>query len=75
MLAGLGSQLTYIHIYRSSHRRCSVRKDVLRNFAKFTGKHLCQGLFFNKVVGYFTLIWNLLSHFNEKVCYPEKRLF
>ena len=34
---------------RSSHRRCSVRKGVLRNFAKFTGKHLCQGLFFNKV--------------------------
>ena len=24
--------------------RCSVRKGVLRNFAKFTGKHLCQGL-------------------------------
>ena len=37
--------------YRSSHRRCSVRKDVLRNFEKFTGKHLCQSLFFNKVVG------------------------
>ena len=36
---------------RSSHRRCSVRKSVLRNFAKFTGKHLCQSLFFNKVVG------------------------
>ena len=35
---------------RSSHRRCSVGKDVLRNFAKFTGKHLCQSLFFNKVV-------------------------
>ena len=28
---------------------CSVRKGVLRNFAKFTGKHLCQSLFFNKV--------------------------
>ena len=27
---------------RSSHRRCSVKKRVLRNFAKFTGKHLCQ---------------------------------
>ena len=27
--------------YRSSHRRCSVRKGVLRNFVKFTGKHLC----------------------------------
>ena len=37
--------------YRSSHRKCSVRKSVLRNFAKFTGKHLCQGLFFNKVAG------------------------
>ena len=32
-------------------RRCSVKKGVLRNFAKFTGKHLFQGLFFNKVVG------------------------
>ena len=32
-------------------RRCSVKKCVLRNFAKFTGKHLFQGLFFNKVVG------------------------
>ena len=27
-------------ILRSSHQRCSVRKDVLRNFAKFTGKTL-----------------------------------
>ena len=34
---------------RSSYRKCSVRKDVLINFAKFTGKHLCQGLIFNKV--------------------------
>ena len=37
--------------YRSSHRRCSMWKDVLRNFTKFTGKHLCQSHFFNKVVG------------------------
>ena len=36
---------------RSSHPRCSVKKGVLRNFAKFTGKHLCQSLFFNKVSG------------------------
>ena len=28
-----------------------LKKDVLRNFAKFTGKHLCQSLFFNKVAG------------------------
>ena len=25
------------------------KKGVLRNFAKFTGKHLCHSLFFNKV--------------------------
>ena len=26
-------------------------KGVLRNFAKFTRKHMCQSPFFNKVVG------------------------
>ena len=31
-------------------RRCSIRKGILRNFAKFTGKHLCQSLFFNKTL-------------------------
>ena len=36
---------------RSSHRRSFVRKSVLRNFAKFTGRHLWQSLFFNKVTG------------------------
>ena len=30
-------------------RRCSVRKGFLRNLAIFTGKYLCQSLFFNKV--------------------------
>ena len=38
-------------IYRSSHQTCFVKKDVLRNFAKFTGKHMCQRLFFNIVAG------------------------
>ena len=27
------------------------KKGVLRNFSKFTGKHLCRSLFFNKVAG------------------------
>ena len=35
--------------FRSSHRRCSVRNCVLRNFVKFTGKRLCQSLSFNKL--------------------------
>ena len=25
------------------------KKGIIKNFAKFTGKHLCQSLFFNKV--------------------------
>ena len=41
-------QLQYI-TYWSSHQMCSVRKSVLRNFAKITGKRLYQGLLFNKV--------------------------
>ena len=28
-----------------------MKKVVFRNFTKFTGKHLCQSLFFNKVAG------------------------
>ena len=36
---------------RSNHQMCSVKKGVLRNFTKFTGKHLCQSVFFNKVAG------------------------
>ena len=36
---------------RSSWPEVFCRKVVLRNFSKFTGKHMCQRLFFNKVVG------------------------
>ena len=39
------------YFFRSSHQRCSVKKGAFRNFPKFTGKHLCQSLFFNKVAG------------------------
>ena len=34
---------------RSIQRRCSVRKGVLENFAKFTRKHLCRSLFLIKL--------------------------
>ena len=27
---------------------CSIKIGVLKNFPKFTGKHLCESLFFNK---------------------------
>ena len=40
--------------FRSSHWNSFVKKDVLRNFANFTGKHLCWS-FFNTDV----FLWNL----------------
>ena len=36
---------------RSSRSEVFCKKGVLRYFARFTGKHLCQSLFFNKVAG------------------------
>ena len=36
---------------RNSRPEVSSEKGVLRNFAKFTGKHLCQSFFFNYVAG------------------------
>ena len=45
-------QLQYCCVlYGSSHPDVFYKKGALRNFAKFTGKHLCQSLFFNKVAG------------------------
>ena len=37
-----------VKIPRSSRPEVFCKKGVLRNFTKFTGKHLCQSLFFNK---------------------------
>ena len=54
---------------RSSQQRCSVKKGVLRNFAKFTVKRLCQSLFFNKVAGAVLMLRRLvfLCKINFKV--------
>ena len=39
------------NLFRSSGPEVFRKKSVLRNFTKFTGKYLCQSLFFNKVAG------------------------
>ena len=36
---------SFVSLIKSSHWRCSITKAVLRNFAKFMEKHLCQSLF------------------------------
>ena len=48
-------------LFRSSHRRCSVKKGVLKNFANFTGKHLCWSLF-----------WNFIKNRLQHRCFPVK---
>ena len=40
-----------LNLCRSSRPEVFCKKGVLRNFSKFTGKHLCLSLFFNKVAG------------------------
>ena len=35
-------QRNTIPFVRSSHQRCAVKKGILRNFAKLTGKYQCQ---------------------------------
>ena len=49
-------------------KMCSVKKSVLRNFAKFTGKHLCQSLYLNNVLG----LWpaTLLKQRLWRSCFP-----
>ena len=43
--------MSIIVIPRSSPPEVFCKKGVLKNFVKFTGKHLCQSLFLNKVAG------------------------
>ena len=43
-------------------QRYFAQKSVLKNFAKFTGKHLCQSLFFNETTGVGITSGSLLLH-------------
>ena len=54
---------------RRSRREVFYQKGVLKNFTKFTGKHLCWSLFFNKVAGLGceALLKKRLQH----RCFPE----
>ena len=41
----------FLTAFRSSRPEVFCKKGVVKNFAKLTGKHLCQSRFFNKVAG------------------------
>ena len=46
------------------------KKGVLKNFVKFTGKHLCQSLFFNKVAG---VTYMLLIFMSKKIVHGKQK--
>ena len=52
----IGCFVLRISLYRSCRSEAFWEKGVLRNFAKFAVKHLCQSLFFNKVPA-----WNFIK--------------
>ena len=59
-------------------RRCTVKMVFLRYFTKFTGKHLCQSLFFNEFAGLrpATLLKKRLWHsFHVSFCEISKSTF
>ena len=45
-----------LHSFQKPPPEVLYKKGVLSNFAKFTGKHLCQGLFFNE-----NAVWSKLT--------------
>ena len=67
----LGKKCTLVletTINRSSHQKCSTKKGVLRNFTKFTGKHLWQSLFFTEAAGFRSV--TLLKKRLWQRCFP-----
>ena len=55
---------------RSGHPKVFCKKSFPKNFAKFTGKHLCQSRVFNKVescnfIKKETLVWVFFCEFEE----------
>ena len=54
-----------------------MKNDFLRNFAKFTGKHLCQSLFFNNGLRPATLLKKetLAQVFSCEFCEISKNTF
>ena len=56
----------------NSHRKCSLKKGVLKNFTNFTGNHLCWGLYLIKLQA-----WRPASSLKKRLqhrCFPVKFL-
>ena len=56
-------------LFRCSHQSYSIKKGVLNNFAKFTGKLLCQSIFFTGVFHNLKTSHCFTSY--TTICFPE----
>ena len=59
-MARLMMTLQYYELLRSSRPEVLCERGVLKNFAKFTGKHPCQSLYVNKFAG--LRLWEQVEH-------------
>ena len=72
------SLISYRYNFRSSHRRCSLKKSILKNFANFTGKHMSWRLFLIRLQA-----WGLKLYWKEtatqmlscKICEILKNIY
>ena len=69
------SQIKVRTWFRSSRPEVFCKKGVRRNLVKFTGKHLCQCLFFNKVAGWGLKKETLTQVFSCEFCEISKNTF
>ena len=60
---------------RGSRPEVFCKKGALRNFTKFTGKHLCQSLFFRLVAFNFIKKETLAQVFSREFCEISKDTF
>ena len=60
---------------RSGHLRCSIKKVILKNLATFSGKHLCQSLFFRPQACSFIKKETLTQVFSCEFCEIFKNTF
>ena len=57
-------------LFKNSHRLFSIRNKTLKNFIKFTRKHLCRNVFFNEVKRVFFLKKKKRKKILRRECFP-----
>ena len=65
-LPAILAKVFWDRLFKNSHRMFSIRNKTLKNFIKFTRKHLCRNVFFNEVKRVFFLKKKIL----RRECFP-----